>query len=136
LEKSTLSITESNPTPSKAALWTGWILGILPAAFLLFGSITAWSASPQVVEGMTKLGYTTRILHLLCVVEFVVAVLYLIPRTAVLGAILFTAYLGGAVASHARIFDPQWIVPVVFGIIVWAGLLLRQPRLRSLILPG
>ncbi len=127
--------TDVDPTTSKAALRTGWILSILLAAFLISGSVTAWINSPQAVEGMKKLGYSPSIMHVLGLVELACGVLYLIPRTAVLGAILFTTYLGGAVASHARIGDPMWVVPVVFGVIVWVGLLLREPRLRSLVLP-
>jgi hypothetical protein len=127
--------TDVRPTASKAALWTGWILSALPAAFFISGSVTAWINSPQAVEGMMKLGYSSSIMRPLGLVELICGVLYLIPRTAVLGALLFTAYLGGAVASHARIGDPMWVVPVIVGVIVWVGLLLREPRLRSLVLP-
>ena len=65
--------------------------------------------------------------------EFWCALLFVIPRTAGLGALLMTAYFGGAVAAHVRLHQGQWIVPVVFGIIVWAAMLLREPRLRAVL---
>ncbi len=79
--------------PSKAAFWTGWVLGALPALFLLIGSVTAMMHSPQVVEGTTKMGFQPSILPVLGTLEFCCAVLYLIPRTAVLGAVLLTGVL-------------------------------------------
>jgi hypothetical protein len=126
---------QAAPQAGKAARWTGWALSIVLALFLLSGSVTAFLQSPQVFEGLSKLGYSRPILRPLAALELILPILYLIPRTAVLGAILFTAYLGGAVASHARIGDPMWVVPVVFGILIWCALLLRAPRLRQLVLP-
>ena len=120
--------------PSKAALWTGWILSGLLATFLLSGSVTAFLGSPQVAEGMAKFGFSLSILRPIAALELVCPILYLIPRTAVLGAILLTAYMGGAVVAHARIGDPMWMVPVVFGILVWVALLLRNPSLRAVVL--
>ncbi len=88
-----------------------------------------------VVEATVKLGYPESVILPLGVVAIICAVVYLIPRTAVLGAILLTAYLGGAVASHVRHEDgPSGIViPVIFGALVWGGLVLRNARLGSLI---
>ena len=119
---------------SKAAFWTGWVLTVLPGLFLLSGSFTAMTRSPQVLAGTAKVGYPASFLPVLAGVELVCAVLYLIPRTAVLGALLLTAYFGGAVASHARLGQGQWVVPVVFGVVVWSGLLLRRPGLRRMML--
>ncbi len=117
--------------PTKASLWTGWVLSTLAALFLLSGGVNAWFASPQVIAGTAKLGYTPAFLPVLGTIEILCVVLYLIPRTAVLGAILLTAYFGGAVASHARIGDPLWVVPVLFGVVVWIGLAFRRPDLRK-----
>ncbi|WP_446743729.1 DoxX family protein [Silvibacterium acidisoli] len=122
-------VTLTAPQPSKAALWTGRVLSALPALMLLSGGIFAWTASPQVVEGTEKMGYLSSLLPVLGTVELVCAVLYIIPQTAVLGALLLTAYFGGAVATHVRVQDPMWPVPIVFGIIIWLGLLLRRPHL-------
>ncbi len=114
--------------PSKAASITGWVLSALPAVFLISGGVNAWIASPQVVAGTAKLGYSPSILHVLGIIEIVCALLFLVPQTAALGAILLTAYFGGAVASHARVGDPMWPVAVVFGVLIWVALLLRMPR--------
>lgn len=120
--------------PSKGLYWTGWVLSALPALFLLSGGVTAWFASPQVIASTSKFGYAPSILPVLASLEIACSVLYLIPRTSVLGAILLTAYFGGAVASHARVSDPMWVVPVVFGMVVWTGLALRRPSLRRQLL--
>src|SRR5947209_10169624 len=121
------------PTVSKGAFWTGWVLSGLVGLMMLAGALNALRASPQVLEGLTHLGYQASILRVMCVVELVCAILYLIPATDILGAILLTGYFGGAVASHARIGEPQWPIPVLVGILVWLGLYLRHPRLRNLI---
>ncbi len=122
--------------PSKAAFWTGWVLTALPALMLLSGSVTAALRSPQVVEGTTRVGFQASFLPVLAGIEFVCAVLYLIPRTAVLGALLLTAYMGGAVAIHLRLGQAQWVVPVIFGAVIWVGLLLRRPGLRRMMVSG
>jgi hypothetical protein len=119
---------------SRSLFYAGWVLSILSASFLLVGSLTAFLASPQVVAGTGKLGYAPGFLHILSPIEFICAALYLIPRTAVLGALLLTAYFGGAVASHLRVSDPTWPAPIVFAIIMWTGLLMRRPTLRKFIL--
>jgi predicted membrane channel-forming protein YqfA (hemolysin III family) len=126
-------MTETS-TPSRARLITGWVLTGLPAFFLLFGCFTAWHASPQVVEGTGKLGYAPSALPIIGSLEGLCAVLYLIPRTAAFGALLLTAYCGGAVASHVRVNDPTWFGAVIFCTVAWAGLLLRRPTLASAIL--
>jgi len=120
--------------PSKGMLWTGWILTIIPGLFLLSGSFTALSGSAMVVEGMKPFGFNPVIMPYLGATELLCSVLFLIPRTAPIGAILMTAYMGGATITHARVGDPKWIVPVIFGVIVWIGLLLRRPDLRKTML--
>jgi hypothetical protein len=114
--------------------WTGWVLSALPGLFLLFGAFTALSGSPMVKEGMAPFGFNPVILPYLGITELLCSVLYLIPRTAPIGAILMTAYMGGAVVTHARVGDPMWVVPVIFAVIVWVGLLLRRPALRQTML--
>ena len=118
-------------TPSKPTLWIGWILSAIPAAFLLSGSVTAWLGIPQVAQGIIHLGYPMSMLRVIGSLELLCGLLYVIPRTAILGAILMTGYLGGAVASHLRIGESQWIVGVVFGCIAWTGLILRDARARA-----
>lgn len=121
---------------SKAALWGGRILSALPALFLLMDSVGKILRPAPVVEGTVKLGYPESIILPLGIVLLACTALYLIPRTSVLGAILLTGFLGGAVATHARVGDPLFshiLFPVYFGVMLWGGLYLRDPRLRELI---
>ena len=87
---------------------------------------------PMVVQGFVDLGWPEKVALALGIVELGSTILYLIPRTAVLGAILLTGYLGGAIATHVRI-EEAFMTPVVLGILVWLGLFLRDPRVRALI---
>lgn len=119
--------------PSKAALWTGWILTAIPSLMLSSGAVFAWMRSPQVVEGTSAVGWNPNLLPILGAIEFTCVLLFLIPRTAVFGALLLTAYFGGAVATHVRIGQSTWYGAVLMGVVVWAAMLLREPRLRSLL---
>jgi hypothetical protein len=120
---------------SKAALWSGRVLSALPALFLLFDGALKLVKPDFVVEATVKLGYAESTIVPLGVVLLASTVLYLVPRTAVLGAILLTGYLGGAVATHVRAGDGPFeiLFPVVFGALLWGGLVLRDVRLRSLV---
>ena len=105
-------------------------------AFLLFDSIAKLALEPHVVEATTKIGYPVDVIRPLGLICLVSTILYAIPRTAVLGAILLTGYLGGAIASKVRIEDPLFssvLFGVYFGLLVWGGLYLRDERLRSLL---
>jgi hypothetical protein len=104
--------------------------------FLLFDAVVKLSRHPAAVEGTARLGYPVSVIFTLGVLQAVCLVLYLVPRTSVLGAILWTGYLGGAVATHVRVGDPLFshaFFPIYLGVILWAGLWLRDPRLRELI---
>jgi hypothetical protein len=120
---------------SKKLRVTGLILGSLPAVFLLFDGIMKLVQPAPVVEATVKLGYPESVLVGLGIVLMTCTVLYLIPRTAVLGAILLTGYLGGATASHVRVGEGWFptLFPVVFGALLWGGLYLRDERLRALL---
>jgi hypothetical protein len=110
------------------------VLSALPALFMLTSGINiALVQTPEVRASLAKFGYSESILPELGIVEFVCAALFLIPRTSMLGAILLTGYLGGATATHVRVSDPVWIVPVTIGVLIWAGLFLRDERLGGLI---
>lgn len=113
-------------------LWAGRIIGALISLFLAFGAIGNLARFPQNVEGAIQAGYPESVIVPLGVVLLVCVILYVIPRTAVLGAILLTAWLGGAVATHVRLGEPFWL-PVVFGVLVWLALFLRDSRLRNFI---
>jgi hypothetical protein len=116
-------------------LWAGRILSALSVLFLLFDAAGHLVAPPAVVEAFNRLGYPVSLSSALAIIELVCLIAYAISRTAILGAILLTGYLGGAVATHLRVRDPVFdtIFPIIFGVLVWAGLYLRDPRLRVLI---
>ena len=117
---------------SKAALWTGRVISTLPVLMLLMSATMKFMKPPMVMEGFTKMGYPEHLALTLGIVELACTVLYVFPRTAVLGAILLTGYLGGATATHVRIGE-AFHMPVLFGVLVWLGLYLRDPRLRALV---
>jgi len=119
---------------SKTMLWTGRIVSALPILFLLMDSIMKLAKLPVVVETTVKLGYSETVIVPLGIVLLTCTVLYAIPRTAVLGAILLTGYLGGAVASHVRAGEGWFPIsfPIILGVLIWGGLWLRDTRLRAL----
>ena len=116
-------------------LWAGRIISALPALFLLIDGIMKLVKPAVVVEATVQLGYPESVIVGLGAVLIACTILYLIPRTAVLGAILLTGYLGGAVATHVRISGPIFniIFPVILGAMLWGGLYLRDQRVRSLL---
>ncbi|EPX63859.1 membrane protein [Cystobacter fuscus DSM 2262] len=121
------------PPTGKAMLWTGRVLSGLSVALFLMSAVMKLSQNPQVVQGWQgQQGYPLSTLVPIGVVELLCVVLYAVPRTAVLGALLLTAYLGGAVATHVRISDP-FTSPIIIGVVVWAGLYLRDARIRALV---
>jgi hypothetical protein len=120
---------------SKVALWTGRILSALPALFLLVDAGMKLVKPAFVVEATTQLGYSESTILPLGFVLLGSTILYLVPRTAVLGAILLTGYLGGAVATHVFAGHGAFeiVFPVIFGALLWGGLVLRDLRLRSVL---
>jgi hypothetical protein len=118
---------------SKAASIVGWILGVLPALLLVMSAVMKLMKVPDVVKGMGELGYSERLLRPLGVVELCCAVIYLFPRTGVLGAILMTGYLGGATATNVRVGNAGFFLPALLGVVAWLGLYLRDRRLRELV---
>jgi hypothetical protein len=130
--KNILSYSSVAPV-SKKMLWIGRIISALPMLAMLMSASMKLSRSPGVIKGFAKFGYPKHLLVPLGLVEIGCVIVYLIPRTSVLGAILMTGYLGGATATHTRLDDPMLVAPVILGILVWLGLLLREPRLRPLL---
>ena len=125
---------DSRPV-SHAALWGGWIISGLPAAFLLMDGVMKLFKPKPVIEGTVQLGFSETVIVPLGITLICCVVLYLIPRTAVLGAILLTGYLGGAVASQVRVGHPLFgyiLAPVYVAIFIWTGLCLRDRRMRAL----
>ena len=131
------SATQTAAT-SKKGLWAGRALSVLPVLFLLFDAVfKLLRPTPvPVVEAFNKLGYPPTLAVTLGVLLLACLVVYMIPKTAVLGAILLTGYLGGAVATHVRVGDPlvsHVLFPVYMGLFIWGGLYFRDERLRVLI---
>jgi hypothetical protein len=117
---------------SKHMLWVSYITSTLPVLMLLFSGIMKLVKPPSVTEGFAHLGYDESVALGLGVVELLATLLYIFPRTSVLGAILLTGYLGGATATHLRIGEP-FHMAILLGVFVWGGLYLRDERLRLLI---
>lgn len=120
---------------SKAMLWAGWTMSALPALFLLVDGVMKLVKPAIVVQTTVQLGYPESVILPLGMVLLACTVLYLNPRTSVLGAILLTDYLGGAVATHVRVSAGLFeiLFPVIFGALLWGGLALRDGRLRALL---
>jgi DoxX-like protein len=123
-------------TESKKMVWVGRIVSVLPVLFLLMDAVMKFVKPPIVVETTLQLGYPESTIIGMGVVLLVGIVIYVIPQTAVLGAVLLTGYLGGAVATHVRVSNPVFshvLFPVYVAIFLWGGLYLRDARVRELI---
>ncbi len=123
-------------TRSRKALWTGRILSGLAVLFLTFDAAMKLLALKPAVEGTTQLGYPASSLLVIGLLEIACLAVYLIPRTAVIGAVLWTGYLGGALASHLRLGDPLFthvLFPTYVAALLWGGLWLRDRRVGALL---
>ena len=124
-------MAENNKRP-----WAGYIITAIPILFLLMDAVGKFVKPDAVVSGTVELGYQESVILPLGIILLVSVILYAVPKTSVLGAILLTGYLGGAVATHVRIGNPlatHILFPVYIGIFVWLGLYLRDPRIRQLL---
>jgi DoxX-like family len=127
-------ITETR-AGSKTGSRIGWVLSVVTILFMLFDSAGKLFLESHVVEATTKIGYPVDAIRPIGIIALVCTILYAVPRTAILGAVLLTGFYGGAVASKIRIEDPLFssiLFGVYFGLIAWAGLYLRDERLRAL----
>jgi hypothetical protein len=116
-------------------LWLGRIISAIPVVMMGMSSIMKFSHNPKMVEMWAQFGYSDTLITPIATVEILCVLFYLIPQTVVFGAILITGFMGGAVATHLRIGQPI-AVPVVLGICAWAGLYLRDRRLRGMLPVG
>ena len=117
-------------------LWTGRVLSALAVLFLLFDAVMKLLQAAPAMETTIQLGYPARAVFTIGVIELACLSVYVVPGTSVLGAILLTGYLGGAVATHLRVGSPLvffTLFPTYIGLLCWSGLLLRDPRLRAFI---
>jgi hypothetical protein len=129
------TFTPSETSPTRKVRWTGRVLSGLAVAFLIFDASLKLSGSPMAVEASGQLGYPAHVVFTIGLIQAVCLAVYLIPRTAVLGAILWTGYLGGAIATHVRVESPLFthtLFPIYIAILLWAGLGLRDARVHAL----
>lgn len=125
------SAIQTGPVSTKQ-LWTGRVLSILAVLFMLFDAAGHIVKPPPVTQAFVQLGFPLRLSVALGIIQLLCVLIYVIPRTAVLGAVLLTGYFGGAVAIHMRVGNPLFenLFPIIIGTFFWAGLLLRDRRLR------
>jgi DoxX-like family len=124
------------PRISPGRLWASHIVRGLTILFLLVDAIVKVLRLPPAVEGTVRLGYPESVVLGIGIIELVCLVAYVMPRTSILGAILLTGYLGGAVATHVRIGSPllsQTFFPIYVGVLIWVALFLRDDRVRTLL---
>jgi hypothetical protein len=130
------SAATSSDTRAKRRRMTGYILTGLVSFFLTFDVVMKVLRLAPAVQGTTELGYPAGTVLWIGVIELVCLVLYLVPRTSVLGALMLTGYLGGAIATHVRVGSPlasHTLFPIYVALMVWGGLYLREARLRDLV---
>ncbi len=123
-------------TVSKTKRWTSYVMSGLVILFMLMDSIMKFVKPPEVIEGTLALGFAEQHLPVIGALGLLATLLYAFPRTSILGAILLTAYFGGAVATHLRLNNPLFthtLFTVYFGIFIWGGLWLRNTKLRELL---
>ena len=120
------------PPSSPALLWTGRVLTALPVLGLLMSGAMKVSQQPPVIESFVKYGYPEGVILPIGILELTAAILCVIPQTAVFGTVLATGYLGGAVATHVGASEGPW-APIVFAVLLWSGIALRDARLRDLL---
>jgi len=117
---------------STGILWTSYVVSAIPVAMMIFSAVLKFFPS-VVADGFNQLGWPVGLAPILGVIELACVIVYLYPRTAVLGAILVAGYLGGATATHVRVGDGFFFAPFLLGVLAWLGLWLREPRLKALL---
>ena len=118
---------------SKGALWTGRVMSAFPILIVLMGSVMKLMRLPAVHEGFARAGLSDSLIVPVGLIELICVITYVIPATAVLGAILMTGLLGAACLTSLRIADPTYPLPVILGLLAWGGLFMRDLRVRALI---
>jgi len=114
------------------AVGAGRIISVLASLVFLFSAFLKLKGGPELAQGIAHLGLPESMVMPLAIVEISCTVIYLIPATSVLGAILLAGYVGGTICTHWRVGDP-FFVQIVLGLLVWLGLYLREPQLKALI---
>ena len=125
-----------SPAVSKGALWTGRVISTLIVLFLVFDAVLKFVKPAPVIDAFAHLGIPIHLDYPIGMTLLICAILYALPPTSILGAILLTGYLGGAVMTHLRVGDPLFshvLFPTYLGALLWLGLYVRHPRLRALL---
>jgi sorbitol-specific phosphotransferase system component IIC len=117
---------------SGKVVWTGRVITVVVSLLFLFSAVMKFIGGAEVKEGMAHLGLPESMIIPLGILEIACVLVYLIPVTSVLGAVVLTGYLGGAICTHWRVGDP-FLPQVAIGLVIWLGVYLREPRLRALI---
>jgi len=128
-----MSLPVATAPASKGMLWTGRILSGLIVAFMLFLASYGFFKTEISRQGFRDMGYPDSLATPITIALLTSTLLYAIPRTCVLGAILLTGYLGGAIATHLRLGQPTFVIPLSIAILAWLGIYLRDTRLRALL---
>ncbi len=127
-----MSMPETSRTP-KWMVWTGRVISALPVLMLIMSGVMKFNLPKDAIEQMTARGWDPKVVPVLAIIELGATLLYIIPQTAVLGAILLTGYLGGAICTHVNHAEYlSMLIPLVLGVLVWLGLYFRDHRVRSL----
>lgn len=131
-----MQATLSTASAVRTRISAGHIISAIPVLFLLFDTTIKLMMIAPVVDSFAQLGYPQSLARTIGIIELVCLALYVVPRTSVLGAVMLTGYLGGAIATHLRILSPlatHTLFPVYVAALVWGGLYLRESRLRALL---
>lgn len=135
----TLNASLTATTPSKAKVWAGRVMAGIVILFMLFDSIFKFFITEEMAKTTPTLGFQMHHLPIMGTLGLICIILYIVPRTEVLGAILLTGYWGGAIASHVRLDNPLFshtLFPVYLAILAWGALWLKSEKFRSLIIDG
>ncbi len=117
---------------SRKVVWAGRVISVLASLVFVMSAVMKLVGGPEVMKGIAHLGLPESLVKPLAILEISCVVVYLVPATSVLGAILLAGYVGGAICTHLRVGDP-FFVQIALGILVWLGLYLREDRLKGLI---
>jgi hypothetical protein len=128
-----MSNASNQSNPSKVQIWTGYVFSALPVLFMLTSSAMKLSQQKMVVEGFAKGGMSASLVLIIGVIELLCVAIYLVPATSVLGAVLVTGYLGGAIMVHVRAGETTFLAPLILGMMAWGGLYMRDVQIRTLL---
>jgi hypothetical protein len=112
--------------------WLGWVFTVLPSAMLIMSAGFKFSGEKEVTDGLKKMGWDPTLAVPIGITELVCTILFLIPQTSVLGAVLLAGYMGGAIAVHVGQGE-SFVVQALIGVVIWLGIFLREPRLRAIV---